>query len=66
MIVAVTLCALMLTISGCGWPQPGETAAEGHRRHQRIMRVAHQKMAEDIDAVFMFDGPSDRGELRQP
>ena len=65
-IVAMILCALMLSIAGCSFHQEGETAAEGHRRHLRKLSIESQQMAEDIDAVLMTDQPSKLGELRHP
>jgi general secretion pathway protein G len=34
-----------------GDSQLGETAAEGHRRHQRILRINQQEMIEDIELL---------------
>ena len=64
-IVAIILCALMISVTGC-FSQQGETAAEGHRRHLRKLRIDSKQMAEDIDAVMMTEQPSKLSELRHP
>jgi len=51
---------------GCSSSQPGETAAEGHRRHKRMARINQQEMMADIDAVFMLDEPSRLTDKRIP
>ena len=54
------LCALVLWVGGCGKgaAQPGETAAEGRRRHKRTVRINRQQMMEDIDHFMLLDEPS--------
>ncbi len=51
---------------GCSISQPGETAAEGHRRHQRVVRINQQEMMADIDTVLMLDEPSRLTDKRIP
>lgn len=57
--VCVTLFLLLvsfaLALSGCGIDQMGETAAEGHRRHVRLMRLQRQQLIEDIDMLLLLD-----------
>ena len=66
----VLIVALLVTILmplGCSsFSQPGETSAEGHRRHQRIARINQQGMMADIDAVLMLDEPSKLSDKRIP
>ena len=58
-ILAVILLVLVFMPFGCSsFSQPGETAAEGHRRHQRMARINQQELMADIDAVLMLDRPS--------
>jgi len=66
-ILAVFLYALVFLPCGCGSSgQLGETTAEGHRRHQRILRINQQEMIEDIDKVMLFDKPSKLTDKRIP
>ena len=44
--------------------QPGETEAEGHRRHQRNLAINRQEMMADIDAFLLLDKPSKLSERR--
>lgn len=61
------LCALVSLPGGCGsWAQPGETKAEGHRRHLRNLSVNQQEMMADIDKVLLFDKPSKLTDKRIP
>jgi len=62
--VAVVLYALIFLPCGCA--QPGETAAEGHRRHIRNARINQQEMMRDIDSVMLFDTPSKLTDRRVP
>ena len=52
------LVSFALTLGGCAKEQMGETVAEGHRRHVRLMRLQKQQMVEDIDAFFMLERPT--------
>ena len=74
--VSVSVCKLILIAAvlvfvfmplGCSsFSQPGETAAEGNRRHNRISRLNQQEMMADIDAVLMLDEPSRLTDKRIP
>lgn len=66
-IQVVILCALFLVPLGCrSYDQMGETAAEGHRRHQRALRLNHQGMMEDLDTFMLLDRPSKLTDKRIP
>jgi hypothetical protein len=66
-ILPVILLLLVFMPLGCGSiSQPGETAAEGHRRHKRMARINQQQMMADIDAVLMLDEPSRLTDKRIP
>ncbi len=66
-ILVVVLCALFLVPLGCkSYDQLGETAAEGHRRHKRALRINRQEMMADIDAVLLLDKPSKLTDKRIP
>jgi len=66
-ILSVFCCALIFWLTGCGlFEQPGETVAEGHRRHLRNLRVEQQEMMEDIDRVMQTDQPSKLTDKRIP
>jgi hypothetical protein len=76
MMMSVSVCKVILSIIllflvfmplGCSsTSQPGETAAEGHRRHQRIARINQQELMADIDMVLMLDEPSRLTDKRIP
>lgn len=56
---AIVLCALVFSLAGCGYfAQPGETVAEGHRRHLRNLSLNHQNMMRDLDVFWLSDTPS--------
>ena len=66
-IVIVVLCALFLVPLGCtSYDQVGETTAEGHRRHQRTVRINQQEMMADIDTALLLDRPSKLTDKRTP
>ena len=66
-IFGLILWVLVLLPCGCrSWEQPGETAAEGRRRHDRVARVNHQEMMSDIDKVLLLDKPSTLTDKRIP
>ena len=60
--LAITACILVLFLNGCGYSryisQPGETAAEGHRRHLRNLLINQQELMGDIDRAALTDKPS--------
>ena len=58
------LFSLVICLSGC--TQPGETAAEGHRRHLRNLRLNQENLMRDIDRAFLFNEPSQLTEYRIP
>ena len=65
-ILPVILLVLVFVPFGCSFSQPGETVAEGHRRHRRMVRINQQEMMADIDMVLMLDEPSKLTEKRIP
>jgi hypothetical protein len=66
-ILVVVLCALFLVPLGCrSYDQLGETAAEGHRRHKRALRINRQEMMADLDALMLLDKPSKLTDKRIP
>ena len=56
--LAVLLSVLVFLPYGCSFQQPGETVAEGQRRHKRVLRINNQEMMEDIDRFLLLDQPS--------
>jgi hypothetical protein len=66
-ILSVILTVLVFLPCGCGFfNQPGETVAEGHRRHRRVLRTNRQEMMADIDRVLQLDEPSKLTDKRIP
>ena len=65
-ILAVALLVLVFISFGCSSSQPGETAAEGHRRQQRVVRINQQEMMADIDKTLLLDKPSKLTDKRIP
>jgi len=65
-ILAVALLVLVFMPFGCSSSQPGETAAEGNRRHQRVVRINQQEMMADIDKALLLDEPSKLTDKRIP
>ncbi len=66
-IQVVILCALFLVPLGCrSYDQMGETAAAGHRRHKRVLRLNNQGMMEDLDSFMLLDKPSKLTDKRIP
>ena len=65
-ILLVFLCTLVLVPFGCSFQQPGETVAEGQRRHKRNLRINQQGMMADIDRVLLMDRPSRLTDRRIP
>ena len=66
LILAVVLGVLVFLPYGCNSGQPGETAAEGRRRHERVARINQQEMMQDIDKALMLDRPSRLTDKRIP
>jgi len=60
----IMLYILVLGMSGCN--QPGETSAEGARRHQRYMSISKQEMLQDADKLMLTDEPSKLTDKRMP
>ena len=65
-ILVVALLALVFMPFGCSSTQPGETAAEGRRRHDRVARINQQELMADIDKTMMLDKPSSLTEKKIP
>ena len=66
-VLVVVLCALFLVPLGCkSYNQLGETAAEGHRRHKRALRINRQEMMADLDTLMLLDKPSKLTDKRIP
>lgn len=73
---SVSLCRVILTVvlgvlfmlpGGCSsYEQPGETAAEGRRRHLRNSRINQQEMMADMDKFMQTDRPSRLSDKRIP
>jgi len=60
--------ALALLAGGCSsfFAQPGETAAEGNRRHARTLEIDRQGVMHDIDTFLLLDQPSKLTDKRIP
>jgi len=66
-ILSIVLTALFLLPFGCSsYEQPGETAAEGRRRHLRNERLQQQELMADIDTFMLTDKPSKLADKRIP
>jgi len=65
-VLAFILCASVFLLFGCSFKQLGETTAEGHRRHKRVLRTNQQELMEDIDRVLLLDKPSKLTDKRIP
>ena len=66
-IMTIVLTALFLLQIGCSmFEQPGETAAEGKRRHLRNERIDQGGLMADIDKFFLTDKPSKLSDKRIP
>jgi len=55
-----------LLLAGCATRQPGQTAAEVHRRHQRVGSLNSQMLMADIDKFLLLDKPSMLTDRRIP
>ena len=66
-ILVIVLCALFLVPLGCmSYDQPGETVAEGRRRHKRTLRINRLEMMADLDALMLLDKLSKLTDKRIP
>lgn len=66
-ILVVALLISLFVLFGCSsLSQPGETAAEGNRRHHRMASMKQQEMMADIDTVLLLDEPSRLTDKRIP
>ena len=65
-LIAAFLVLVFMPLGCSSFSQPGETAAEGSRRHDRIARINQQEMMADIDTVLMLDEPSRLTDKRIP
>lgn len=64
---AIASGALLCLACGCSsYEQPGENAAEGRRRHERVARINQQELMADIDTFFLTDKPSKLTKRRIP
>ena len=63
-VLCVVFSILGLGLSGC--TQPGETAAEGRRRHKRMVRINIQQFNKDVDYLLHTDQPSGLTDKRIP
>lgn len=67
LILSAVLCSVNFCFIGCrSSDQMGETEAEGHRRHQRNLRLNRKQLMEDIDTVLLLDEPSKLTDKRIP
>ncbi len=66
-VLAIVLFVFVFLPCGCrSYEQPGETAAEGRRRHQRALRINQQQMMADLDTLMLLDKPSKLTDKRIP
>ncbi|MHC4759629.1 MAG: hypothetical protein ACYTE8_13355 [Planctomycetota bacterium] len=63
-VLSAALLSFILGLFGCS--QPGETVAEGHRRHKRVLSIHQQQLTEDIDKALLIHEPSKLTERRIP
>lgn len=65
--LGLIFCVFIFMLGGCKcWDQPGETLAEGRRRHIRRGRINKLEMAQDIDRMFLLDEPSKLTDKKVP
>ncbi len=64
--LGIVLVVFVCWLSGCKCPQPGETVAEGNRRHIRNLEINNQEMMHDIDYALLFEQPSSLTSFRLP
>ena len=65
-ILAVVLGIFIVLPFGCSTTQLGETAAEGSRRHDRMMRINQSEFWADVDMFLLLDEPSRLSDKRIP
>ena len=65
-ILVIFLSVLFLMPFGCSMSQLGESAAEGNRRHTRILRLYQPELVTDVDQVLFLDRPNRLTERRIP
>ncbi len=65
-VLVFILCALVFIPFGCSSKQLGETTAEGHRRHKRVLNTNQQELMGDIDRLLLLDKPSKLTDKRIP
>ncbi len=66
-VLGIVLCGMILWSTGCGlMKQPGETTAEGHRRHIRNVRVNQRELIRDVDRIMLSDRPQRMTDRRIP
>lgn len=65
-LIAAFLVLVFMPLGCSSFSQPGETAAEGSRRHDRIARINQQEMMADIDKTLLLDQPSKLSDKRIP
>ena len=71
-VLAAFLFVTIIGLSGCcippvklfGCDQPGETAAEIHRRQLRNARINQQELNSDIEDFWLYDEPSKLNDQR--
>ena len=64
-LLVVALLGIILSL-GCAMNQPGETMAEGNRRHRRVLSINSQGFWSDVDTLFLTDKPSTLTDMRLP
>jgi hypothetical protein len=65
-LVVAMLVSVFMPLGCSSLSQPGETAAEGSRRHDRVARINQQEMMADMDKTLMLDKPSKLTDKRIP
>jgi len=67
LVIAVfSLITMIFALSLTSCSQPGETVAEGSRRHRRIMSIHQQQLIQDVDKVLLIHEPSKLTDKRIP
>ncbi len=59
-LLIMLLLSMVMLSAGCRsfFDQPGQTAAEVHRDHIRMLRVNQQELIRDVDRSLHLDQPS--------